>query len=414
MNAQVEQRAGLLAFASIIIAVSIGTIAKNASPLIATGYALTLLVLAVVLYFHIVAWVEKHPKSIDIIAFLAIVILVIAFFTAFDPTHSSSLGAGADRSDALNVALDRLLQGQYPYYGRTYMGNEITPLPGSLLLATPFFILGDAAFQNVVWIPAFLVALNAGGRLRAAPTVVWITAVLGCAATVREHLVGDDLFVKGVYVLAAILLVLRVSARTTYWLPLVAASIALGVTLCSRPHFILMLLPICALLWKQTYSFRMTSTVAVGSTATIFVLAAPFAIVDWAGFSPLHVASKVTSSTRISPALVFLALIALVTTIGLLWWFRPGVTATMWLLAGIAAVPGALAFIQTLRVTGPDLWQLGLASPAVVFAAAAIAWKSPPSKDLRDDQRLLDQPTAPPGINPKSEQNDRTPGRRQI
>lgn len=56
--------------------------------------------------------------------------------------------------------MNRLVRGHYPYHAVTYLGNEITHLPGSLLLALPFVLVWTSALQNLFWLPALFLALD--------------------------------------------------------------------------------------------------------------------------------------------------------------------------------------------------------------------------------------------------------------
>jgi hypothetical protein len=77
---------------------------------------------------------------------IALVAAIIVLFAILYPIAKGAvLGAGSDRDDALNVALSALLRGSYPYHAVTFLGNQPTPAPGALLLAMPFFLLGNSA-----------------------------------------------------------------------------------------------------------------------------------------------------------------------------------------------------------------------------------------------------------------------------
>jgi len=39
-----------------------------------------------------------------------------------------------------------------PYREKTYFGNPISPLPGSVILALPFVLLFGIQFQNIFWL----------------------------------------------------------------------------------------------------------------------------------------------------------------------------------------------------------------------------------------------------------------------
>jgi len=83
--------------------------------------------------------------------------LIFIFFIVYPLANSGILGKGSDRDEALNIAIEELMAGHYPYYAKTYLDHPISPLPGSLLLASPFAILGNSAYQNFFWLFLFLI-----------------------------------------------------------------------------------------------------------------------------------------------------------------------------------------------------------------------------------------------------------------
>lgn len=73
--------------------------------------------------------------------FVALALAVCVLFAVIYPLAQNK----PDRDDsgqALGLATGAMLQGHYPYYARTYQGDPITPMPGCLLLAAPFQMLG--------------------------------------------------------------------------------------------------------------------------------------------------------------------------------------------------------------------------------------------------------------------------------
>ena len=71
---------------------------------------------------------SRRGESIPRIWIAAICVVALGLFALLFPiAHSGVLGPGSDRDDALNVALQALLAGHYPYDVATYLGNP--PLP---------------------------------------------------------------------------------------------------------------------------------------------------------------------------------------------------------------------------------------------------------------------------------------------
>ena len=73
-------------------------------------------------------------------------------------------GKGSDADDALNLAVNELLHGRYPFYARTYLDNPVANLPGTIFLAVPFALLGNSAYQNFFWLMVFFIAVSLSVR----------------------------------------------------------------------------------------------------------------------------------------------------------------------------------------------------------------------------------------------------------
>jgi hypothetical protein len=107
---------------------------------------------------------ENRAVGVAPLLFVAIVVVTLELYPHVN-THIP--GHGSDSDDALVVGVRLLLHGHYPYYGRTYLGNEISDFPGQLLMAVPFVLLGSVALQNVFWLGAFFVTVSyVAGRVR--------------------------------------------------------------------------------------------------------------------------------------------------------------------------------------------------------------------------------------------------------
>src|SRR5260370_38096939 len=68
-------------------------------------------------------------------------------------------GRGSGGDDGLNLGVNELLNGRHPYSVRTYLDNPISPLPGAILLAIPFVLVGSSAYQNLFWLGVFCFVL---------------------------------------------------------------------------------------------------------------------------------------------------------------------------------------------------------------------------------------------------------------
>jgi hypothetical protein len=389
---------------SQMVILTIGVLVISAGVVVKYAHLAGALVIGLVVAIIVASlpWLGKHLESAPrwvLPAVFAVVVVALwaAFGVGYALSHSGAFGGGSDRADALNVALSRLESGQFPYAATTFLGNPITPLPGALLLAAPFHALGDSAWQNLVWIPGFAFLLSGSWKLRVQPTIIWAATTVLSVEVMREFVVGDDLFVNGVYAAAAVMWVLRKagSARAGWFF---AASAFLGVAVCSRPHFLLLVPIVAAYVWL-TESARRAALCAIVAAAVAAMLAVPFALTDWAQFSPVHVASKVTSGASVTSGLILLAAAAAVILLLALIFIRPNTTTRLYgYCAVVLAAPAPLAVAQSTRSgLGFNPFDLTLAAPCLVFIALAIVasleYPIASAKPRTPDIRALDMET---------------------
>jgi len=242
---------------------------------------------------------ERQAQLLLVATFVA---LTFVFALVFPRANVHVAGRGSDADDALNLAVGELLHGRYPYYVQTYLQNAIANLPGAILLAVPFVLLGNSAYQNLFWFGIFIFAVSRFTRSwERGLALSWI--VLISSPVVMNYLVtgGDDL-ANAIYVLAFMLLTVNWVSDTNapVWKK-VLATLLLGVGLSSRANFLLVLPQLFAALtikagWRPALGY---SAVTVAAVAAITI---PFWIVDPAGFTPWHAqAHKVAEFQAILP-----------------------------------------------------------------------------------------------------------------
>jgi hypothetical protein len=364
--------AGPAALAVILIVVSTHTAMNLGGPPLVVIYSVAMACVTLLLLPFATDLLGRAPSWVaPAIVVASLAVLVLTFAHGVPPSWAYALGAGSDRANALDVGLARLAGGLYPYTGLTYLGNPITPLPGSLVLAAPFWWLtGSSAVQNVVWTLALLPVLCGGWRLRPGSTLLWLIVVLGCLEAGREYLIGDDLVTSVVPAVAAAAWVLH--ARSP--LVLTAAAVALGVATCTRPHLALVVVIVAVAVGLRA-GRRQALLVGGVAAATWAVLIVPFLLGGPGRFSPLHVGAKVTGERGLHPAILVIALVALGLLVLFLRWLRPATDeAVGWCCAAVLFAPTVLSAGLWLLLTG-GLWQadLTLGAGAVPFAAWAVA-----------------------------------------
>lgn len=233
--------------------------------------------------------VQRQERAIFV---LATVVLVVAFAIRYPLSQAGLLGIGTDRDEALDIALARLLDGQFPYYGRTQFGNALTPMPGALLLAAPFHLAGASAWQNLLWMPVALLLLADAARALRTRMALAVVALFASPAVLQDHMHGGDLAVNAIYVAAALWLLHRVaSAEAPRSRALMLAAAVLAVAVASRPVFAAAAVLGTAYMLGR-HGPRAGALFAAVLASVIGALVLPFLLYDAAAFFPQHLVRK--------------------------------------------------------------------------------------------------------------------------
>jgi hypothetical protein len=218
---------------------------------------------------------------------LLVVATVLAFAVLYPISNSGIVGLGSDRDEALDVALRELLHGSYPYYALTYLNNTLTPAPGALLLALPFFLIGTSALQNLFWLPAFLYySRYLLFRDPVASLAFYSIFILACPGALREFVTGGDYLVNAIYVAIAVGLVARAHERSCSRLTRWSIYIFLAVAVSSRA-FYGVVIPVLAVFVGQRDGLRAAIEFACFTALFILVINGPFYAYDPPNFAPL-------------------------------------------------------------------------------------------------------------------------------
>ena len=283
----------LLGLAAILTLASVGQILKFLGvagvaawlvlifPLLLAGHRLALRALPLV--------TERQVRWLVVLTFAAI---VVVFLVGYPIANSGRVGGGSDREDNLNVATSALLRGEDPYAVRGYLGYPVDVLGGSLLLAAPFVLAGNSAWQNVFWLLAFFLGAKAWLRdSRLALLLLWALLALS-PALMQELVTGGDLIANSIYpILFAMLLAgLAGDAHSSPW-RLAAASVLFGVGLASRANFG-MIVPLTFSFLVLRAGWRKAIVAMVIAGATFGVLTIPFYLHDPAHYPPMRLQNR--------------------------------------------------------------------------------------------------------------------------
>nr|WP_143548184.1 hypothetical protein [Rhodopirellula sp. SM50] len=237
---------------------------------------------------RIVAWFSGLAASTVGVGFIASFLLIVAAFAVLYPIANARnhLGGGSDQDEANNLAAAALLRGDYPYYPLTYLDNPLSSMPGSIVLAVPFYLIGNAAYQNLFWLAA-LCAVAAWRFANGGLALLQLCCLLGLCPVVWHSLVtGNDLFANTLYVLVALqCFVAAIPDANAGVTPKVLAAVFLGVAMASRTNFLL-LLPMTAVFVGVRAGWSRMLVYAVIAALVFFSLNVPFWLYDPEHFGP--------------------------------------------------------------------------------------------------------------------------------
>ena len=228
---------------------------------------------------------ERIAIIIGSVTFIAIIIFCLWIYPLADAGRLGDRGSDAD--DALILAAQALLHGQYPFYPTTYYGNPIAPMPGSILLAIPFAAKPWIALQNVFWLAVLLWAAAKELRSWTYALLLLLTLVVACPAVMQNLLTATDRLSNTIYILVSMWLLLRlVPDENAPWWKRLLPAILLGIGLSSRSNFFFLVPIFFFALGRQAGWQRAVKTLAF-SGVTFLAVTLPFWLYDPAGFSPL-------------------------------------------------------------------------------------------------------------------------------
>ena len=278
-------------FASFLILPSLYVVNKytGVAGVFLYGMLVLLLLLAFSKYFLKKLFFRITERRAFWLIVITLCFLIAIFYLCYPIANSGIFGPGSDRDEDMNISTSALLHGRYPYYVKTYLGNQITHLPGSLFLSAPFVLLGNGAYQNFFWILLFLIMLKFHlGSLRLALFLLWLLFILS-PALLHELITGGDLIANSLYILIFIFLTINTvsNPHSKKWKKVLSA-ILLGIGLSSRANF-LFLLPLIFSALVQNAGYRKAVGYIMLTGAVFAAVTLPFYLYDPQNFTPLYV-----------------------------------------------------------------------------------------------------------------------------
>lgn len=293
----------------------------------------------------------------------------IAFIVLYPLAQSGALGGqGSDRDEALNQGLAALAAGRYPYYEITYLGNPLTPMPGGLLLAAPAWLLGNAAWQNLLW-PALLFLFLWRSFTPVMAVLLAAGAVAFYPGAIQDLASGGDYIDNAIYVLLATASVMATARGPR--LPHIAALVFLGIAVCCRAIYVVAPVALAAMFWRHLGAGAAFRVLAV-SGAVALALALPFYLYDPAGFSPLQVAA-LKVDIPIPHAAALLGLLSLAVAALAIRLPFDAFALYGWIGLALFAAFGPVILHWSIKEPSWSFLLMGQAAPSTLFASLWIA-----------------------------------------
>ncbi len=332
---------------------------------------------------------ERHVMWLTAATFA---VLIGIFAVVYPLADAGVVGGGTDRDEALNIAVTEMLHGRYPYYQRTYLNAPISPLPGAILLAMPFVVLGNSAYQNIFWLFCFVLGMR--WYLKSglwALLLLWVILALSPIVW-NEFVTGGDLLANNIYMLLFVLgmlnAVFALSNGGKWWVA-VGASVLFGIGLSSRSNFFL-LMPLVFSSLVQHAGVKKAFFYTAISCGVCVAITVPFYLYDPAGFSPLTTFGKVKWFDSFIPfAGVLVSGISVLLTLGLsLQRMDSSHRVLLRNIAFVQAFPALFVVVAIWVVSRGTINQLGWYGLNFLFFGAVAAWGGLVPV-MHDEQRVM-------------------------
>ena len=221
---------------------------------------------------HLLARFNRRRLQIGLGWFILVYLVFVAAFAVLYPLSlKRTLNQRSDREDALRIELVAIRHHKYPYDARTFLGNPPTPLPGALLLATPFFLVKHIAWQNFLWIAAFFYFAIRFFRFRSTALFFVLIFLLLSPSSLSDLTSGGDYLTNFFYISIAAGFLVHSLDKSLH--QAVSAASFVGLTLSSRSLYLVILIPLFALLLGRTTRTRVVLLFGVIlATATALTL----------------------------------------------------------------------------------------------------------------------------------------------
>lgn len=302
-----------------------------------------------------------------------------AYFVLHPLSQKHVFGPGSDRENAIEVACRAFLSGDFPYAHLTFLHHPITPMPGALLLAAPFYLAGHIGVQNLAWLGVFLIwCYRIFDRTWWAAWFAFVF-IVGNPCVMQDLVTGGDFFTNFAYVVILLTCLVRSLAQAPRSAGGWVWPLLLGVALSSRPIYSIVYPCLLALAWQVAGRVVAVRTVLLTALAQLGVTL-PVYLRDPSHFTPFNVGSNAYAliPSGLHPAIAMLTLgLAIASTA---FFVRVDLRRMLTIL-GIALTAVTLPLFIVDRMFRPELFPLinliYLSPGLFLLVTGAIQWLRP-------------------------------------
>lgn len=329
--------------------------------------------LAAAIGIGLLLWFALRFPSRPTLAWFSLLCVVVALLgvVIYPMANSGLYGVGSDRDDALRVTLDAALSGAYPYGVTTYLGNPPTPMPGAMLLALPFHLLGDVALQNLFWLTVLV--FWARSRFRSSSLAfATLVVLLATPAILQDLTSGGDYFVNAIYVVVAADLALQAQGSQHRWARYLGL-LFLCVAVSSRPVYAVVGLAVAAQVIRLHGAVRALAF-SLGAAAICAAINLPLYLYDPTRFPTAHLLGKLDSQAAGSALKLLLPASACLIA-GVCLRLRPtraNLFRVCALSLGVMLYPAFLLEMATPELGDRWMWTATFAAAVSVFGTLAL------------------------------------------
>ena len=188
-----------------------------------------------ILFINYRQWVVMRFEKVKLFAYGFIALLT--GFVLFSHYKIDVESLNVDRWSVISSFLTEALQGNYPYYAKSHVGNHPGPMPVYFLIAMPFYLLGElsilSALGYVIFIGLLIRQIQSNNKSQ-----ILLFLLASSLFVLWEIATRSNVFTYSLIILFSLTFFLSID-KNTYNFKFFLSAILTGLLLSTRSVFIL-------------------------------------------------------------------------------------------------------------------------------------------------------------------------------